>query len=158
MKIVAETDASLTLEDRPWALAIGLALTVIVAVAYLMSNLMQGDFGGVTLAAAATGLCLSAFAAFVRRIIVIFDRASGRVVVRVASILNQTESGAALADVLRAEVETRPPQRWRRQNDVATHRPILRLREGQTFALTEVFVSGGGAAQVVERINGWLGR
>lgn len=155
MKVTSDTDARLVLVDKPWLLGVGITLGAVMALGFALSYLAAGDMSGAVMAALAFAMCLAAFTAFVRRIIVFLDRASGRVVVRVASVFGTTETGVALADVARAEVDTKHAMRTKGRD---THRPVLRLREGGTLALSQVFISGGGAESVVAHINGWLGR
>lgn len=155
MKVASDTHARLTLEDTPWGVGLVISLAILVALAWGLSRLWAGDSAGAVMAVLVLALCAAAFAAFVRRVIVIFDRGAGRVVVRVASVFGTKEEGAALADVLRAELDTRPA---RRSRDRDTHRATLRLRAGGVLALSQVFISGTSADTVVGQINGWLGR
>ena len=155
MKVTSDTDAQLVLEDKPWVLGVGVTLAAVMALGWVLFNLVAGDFAGAALAAFILALCLAAFVAFVRRIIVFMDRASGRITVRVASVFGVKETGAALADVARAEVDTRHAKRSKEQD---THRPILRLKAGNVFVLSEIYISGRGADSLVAHINGWLVR
>ena len=155
MKVRTNTDTALTLDDRPWFLGAGITLAALVALGFGMSYLIVGDFGGAILCLLALGMCLMAFVAFVRRTMAFLDRGTGRVVVRVASVFGETESGAALADVRGAEVDTKVAVR---SKDRDTHRPVLRLADGKALPLREVFISGGGAAETVDLVNGWLAR
>lgn len=155
MKLTVETAERLEFEDRPWALGIGLAVAALAALAYAISGLFDKD-GGAGLGFFAVLMCLSAFAAFVRRQVLSLDRASGQVVLRVTSVFGQRASAVPLADVRAVEVETRPGKRRRGKGDAATHRAVLRLSGGGSFALGEVFTSGPGAARLGQAVARWL--
>lgn len=155
MKVLGETTDRLTLGDRPWLLGLAIAAGAVATLGVSLSYLLQGDIPGALMAALGFLVCLLAFASFVRRTIVFLDRPTGRVVVRVASVFGQSETSAALAEVLRAEVDTKQASN---SDDQDTHRPILRLANGGTLILRETLVSGGGAARVVEVVNRWLGQ
>ena len=120
-----------------------------------MSYLAAGDTPGAIMAGLVLVTCLIVFVTFVRRTIVFLDRATGRVVVRVATVFGQRESGVALAEVARAEVDTKVATQ---SDDVDTHRPVLRLNGGGVLVLREVFASGRATELAVERINLWLAR
>ena len=158
MRIVSDTADRLTLEEKPWI--IGIILTVVIlfllALALMIGreNLLVG--GGLTFAAAVFGLF---FVVFVRRVIVIFDRAAGAVVIRSASMLGQKEQTIALADIDGVKVET---QRSRSQNSdgrsstSVTHRAVLQTRAGDV-PLTLVYTSGKGAEAAADTVRRWLG-
>lgn len=156
MKRTAETPERLVFEDRPMALAIGLGLAALAAFAYGVAGLFgRGDGAGPGFFALM--MCLSAFAAFVRRQTLSLDRATGQAVLRVVSVFGQKASAVPLAEVRAVEVETRPGKRRRGKGDAATHRAVLRLAGGGSFALGEVFTSGPGAAELGATVARWLG-
>ncbi len=98
------------------------------------------------------------FVVFVRRVLVIFDRGAGAVVIRTATLLGQTEKSLALADIQGCEVETsRSTSRDSdgRRSTSTTHRPVLRTASGPV-PLTLISTSGGGASRVAEAINRWM--
>jgi len=155
MKMASETQERLVLSDQPWGLGLGITAAALVALGFALARLLTGDVSGAVWPGLVLAMCLAAFVAFVRRTIVFLDRPSGRVVVRVASVFGQTETGAALADVVHVEVETRHA---RKRKGPDTHRPVLRLKDGAVRPLSQVYISGGGAAELAAQINGWLGR
>ena len=87
------------LNDKPWVLGVGITLAAVMALGFVLSNQVAGDSAGAVMATAIFAMCLGAFVAFVRHIIVFLDRPGGRVTVRVASVFGTKETGAALNDV-----------------------------------------------------------
>ena len=156
LHVATNTADRLTLEARPWLLGVILTAAILVMLLIGLANLADepGLGLGMFLGAGLFGLC---FTVFVRRVIVIFDRTAGAVVIRTASVLGQTEKTLPLSDIRGAEVETSisTSSSGGRSH---THRPVLRLT-GQTepFPLTQVYSSGAGAEFVVQAVNRWLG-
>ena len=129
----------------------------------LFMTLMTGRenvWAGLGLGVATAMFCL-AFAAFVRRLTVNFDRACGTVVIRTVSIFGQKQQSLALSDVERAVVETQVSRSTgssggRHQRTMhETHRPSLRMAQG-IVPLHEHRIGGKSAAEAVAAINAWL--
>ena len=155
MKVLSTTPDRLTLGARPWALGAGIGLAAIVAAGFALSYLQKGDTPGAIMAAIAFAFCISAFLAFVRRVIVFLDRPSGLIVLREATVFGQTETTRPLQGLRLAEVDTNAA---RNSDDADTHRPVLRFDDGSILPLTTVFVSGNGAARAAAAVNEWLAR
>lgn len=155
MNVISTTPDRLTLGARPWLLAGGISLGALASAGFAISYASARDWGGAGGAALALVFCGFAFIAFVRRVIVFLDRPSGLVVIRTATVFGQTEVTHPLADVDRAEVDTKTGTN---ADDADTHRPILRLTNGATLPLTSIFSSGGGASRAVLAVNDWLGK
>lgn len=110
----------------------------------------------------AAGMFYLALGVFVRRVMVTFDRASGAVLIRTASVLGRKQQTLALTDVDKAIVETQfsrstsssGGRHGRTMHEF--HRPALRTAQG-IVPLNEIHVGGNGAAAAVAAINGWLG-
>ncbi len=154
VKIIADTPDQLILGDRPWLLGLGITLIAVTILFILAMNLMRGAVADAGWAGLSFLFVFGAFVAFVRRTVVYLDRTSGRVVVRVASVFGSHETGAALTEVVQAEVQTNPVKSTR----LYTHRPILRLRSGDILVLRQVYVGNRSAEVAVGRINDWLAR
>lgn len=159
MRLVEDTPGRLVLEDRPWILGSILAVAILfftmLALGLGQANLWLGL--GMGLGAVLFG---AAFVAFVRRVIVIFDRDAGAVVIRTASVLGQSQATHPLRDISGAGVETTVNRSTstngsRLASNSETHRCVLHLA-AQTVPLTEVSSSGDGAARTAEVINRWL--
>ena len=159
MRTVTNTPSQLVLEDRPWLLGSILAIVILffalLALATGAENLWLGL--GMGLAAALFGV---AFVAVARRVIVIFDRGAGAVVVRTASLLGQTEQTHRLSDITGASVETvvnrsTPTNSGRLASTSETHRVVLQVNS-QAVPLTQVFSAGQSAASCAAAINHWL--
>ncbi|MCX7288686.1 MAG: hypothetical protein NTW20_14330 [Rhodobacterales bacterium] len=159
MRIVEETPDRLTLEDRPWVLGTVLAIVILVMALIALLTVAENIWLGLGMALGAA-LFGAAFVAFVRRVIVIFDRRAGAVVIRTASLTGQTEATHPLADIRGAGVDTSisrsTSQGSGRSSVSTTHRTILHLPDGDV-PLTEVYSGGDAAARMAEAVNRWLG-
>jgi hypothetical protein len=159
MRIAEETPDRLTLESRPWLLGSFLILVIMVMLFVAWVTFAVEPWLGIGMS---LGACLFgvAFVAFVRRVIVIFDRAVGAVVIRTASLLGQSEKTLPLADIARVVVETSISRstgsNGRRGSVSRTHRPVLETGSGPV-PLTEVYSGGNGAERIAEAVNRWLG-
>jgi hypothetical protein len=157
MRIAETTPDRLTLEARPWVLG-----AILIAVILFMLLLAWGTLAeapwlalGMALGAGLFGL---AFVVFVRRVLVIFDRPAGAVVIRTATVLGTSETTLPLATIRSAGVETSVSTTSSSGRRSQTHRPVLRLHGGaRPHPLTEVYSGGQGAAMVAQAINRWLG-
>ncbi len=157
MRIVTNSPDRLMLEEKPWLLGVIIAAAILIFV--MMALLMLGDSIWMGLAMfLGAGLFGAAFVVFVRRVVVIFDRSAGAVVIRSVGVLGQSEQTLALADIAGVEVETTistSTQSGRRSSS-KTHRATLLTRQGKV-PLTEVYSGGNGAADAAQAVKGWLG-
>lgn len=162
MRILESSPRRLILEDRPWALGIILTLAILLPLLLALATWRESPW-----LAFAMGLVASlfgiAFVAFVRRVIVIFDRDAGAVVIRTASLTGQTESTHALPGISHAGVETsinRSTSSSGSSSGVSTsrtHRTVLNVA-GKVVPLTEVHSAGDGAERMAAAINTWLAK
>jgi hypothetical protein len=156
MRIAEDLPDRLTLEARPWILGSFLATVLFAMLAVALYNLRSDPWLalGMLLAAGLVGLC---FAVFVRRVLVIFDRAAGAVVIRTRSVLGQTERSLPISDIREVTVETSVSHTRSngRRSVSRTHRPVLQTLAGPV-PLTEVYSGGNGATEIAEAANRWL--
>lgn len=159
MRIVEQTSQRLTLEDRPWVLGSILAVVILFMVFIAMVTMAKDIFVGIGVLVGAA-LFAVAFVIFVRRVIVIFDRAAGVVVIRTATLLGKTETTHPLTNIGKASVEASPNRSNTRRNgrltSNRTYRPVLQ-GQGGTIVLNEIYSSGSAAENAVAVINRWLG-
>ncbi|HMO06731.1 MAG TPA: hypothetical protein PKD10_03655 [Paracoccaceae bacterium] len=155
MKFREDTHARLVVEDRPWALGIGLgaAITVFAGIALFTWRtepvVALVGLGGALLFALVSVL-------FVRRSIVIFDRATGRAIWREASLRGTREETLDISAIREAVVQTHRSS-GKNGTSTLTSRAALRVTgRAEPLALTMVYSSGQGAATAVEAINRWL--
>jgi len=158
MRIALSSPRRLILEDRPWVLGIVLTLAILFPLLLALATLRDAPWLAFAMGLVAV-LFGAAFVAFVRRVIVIFDRDAGTVVIRTASLLGQTETTRALADISQAEVETvvnrSAGTSGRSSGTSETHRTVLHV-SGQLVPLTDVHSSGDSALLMAATINLWL--
>lgn len=158
MRIAETTPDRLTLESRPWVLGSALIVAILIFLGVALATFAAEPWLGLGMALGAALIAVM-FVVFVRRVIVIFDRPAGGVVIRTATLLGQTERSLRLADVAGAGVETsvsRSTSSSSSRGTVSrTHRPVLQTTTGDV-PLTIIYSSGNGAAQMAEAINSWL--
>ena len=160
MKILENTPDRLTLEDRPWVLGIILTLAILFPLLLALATWRESPWLGLAmgLVAALFGI---AFVAFVQRVIVIFDRDAGVVVIRTSSLTGQTEATHALPEISRAGVETTvnrsAPSSGGKGSTSQTHRTVLHVA-GKVVPLTDDHSAGDGAERMAAAINTWLAK
>lgn len=125
-------------------LVLGLTLVTLVW-------LGAGAWGAAAKTGAALLLACAGFAAFLRREVVIFDRQAGTVVIRTASLFGRSEIARNLHDILGAEALGNPAGVTRRK----TWRPEVRLSDGTSLALTQVYIGDGSAKAIAGAVNDW---
>lgn len=157
MQVTQETPARLVLEERPWLLGAVLILGIVILLA--LSMLLFNESAWLTLGFGLAALLLAVcFVVFVQRAIVIFDRAAKALVIRTRSLMGATEKTLALADVLRAEVETSrttSTSNGGSRSVSVTHRTVLVTVSGP-LSLTSSYSSGSSAEINAAAINRWL--
>ncbi|NHB75791.1 hypothetical protein [Rhodobacter calidifons] len=151
MRIRTETPALLVLEDRPLLIALLLSAFVLIDAAAVFGLARQGEWAGVAMLGLGIPLLLAGFVFFVRRTIVFFDRSSGMVSIRVASLIGQKEDSLPLSEVIGAEVQRNPSSKGG-----STARPVLLLKGGGRRPLLSVSTSGRGPGRAAAAINRWL--
>ena len=125
--------------------------TRLLAAAIVLPALTLG-FG---LAALLLAVCL---VLFVQRVIVIFDRAAGAMVIRTRSLMGEDEKTLPLTDILRAEVETSRGTSTSNDGNLSvsvTHRTVLVTGAGP-LPLTQSSSAGASAEVNAAAINRWL--
>lgn len=159
MKVIEDTPDRLVLEDRPWLLGSVLIIGILIFLALAMGTYDVTIWLGIGFGLAALLLAVC-FVAFVRRVLVLFDRSAGALVIRTRSLMGQGEKTLPLSDVTGAEVETSRSTSTNNDGGTSistTHRPVLATRSG-AVPLTQVFSSGNGAERIAFAINAWLAR
>lgn len=157
MKTVEETRNRLVLEDKPWILG-GLLIVGILFFLALALGLRSASVW-LTLGFGLAAVLISClFVVFVQRVVVIFDRYAGTVVIRRRSLNGETEQSLPLVIVTGADVETSrsisSAGSGGRSTSI-THRPVLVTRSGPV-PLTQIYSSGQGAERIAAVINRWL--
>lgn len=155
MKVREDSHARLVVEDRPWLMALVLVAAILGLCAGALFTWRTGPL--VALSCLAGAALFGAMAAFmVRRVIVIFDRATGRAVWREARLRGQREEGFDLSQIAGTVVQTQRST-GRKGRPIVTARVALRIAgRAEPFPLTVVYSSGPGAGQAAEAIDRWL--
>lgn len=160
MRILETSPQRLSLEDRPWVLGVILVVVILFLLFLALATFGESLWLGFALVLMAA-LFGGAMVIFVRRVIVVFDREAGNILIRTASLLGQTETIHPLAQLSHASVETSVSRSTSsnggRRTTSRTHRTVLHLG-ADTVPLTQVFTGGDGADRAATVINDWLGR
>ena len=152
MRVKTETPALLVLEDRPLFIAGFLLLFALADMAAVLALASAGEWEGVAMLGLGIPMMAVAWIAFVRRTIVFFDRSTGLVTRRVASLIGQKDESLPLSEVVGAEVMSGSTSKGG-----STARPVLLLRGGGRHPLLSVSTSGRGPSRAAAAINRWLG-
>ncbi|WP_374429140.1 hypothetical protein [Tabrizicola sp.] len=157
MQVTQETPARLVLEQRPWVLGavLGVCIVILLALAMVLWRESAWLTLGFGLAALLLAVCL---VLFVQRVIVIFDRAAGAMVIRTRSLMGEDEKTLPLTDILRAEVETSRSTSTSNDGNLSvsvTHRTVLVTGAGP-LPLTQSSSAGASAEVNAAAINRWL--
>jgi len=156
MQVLENSHDRLVVEDRPVLLGCLLAIAILVPTGVGLAMLTAGNLAGLWLLLGAAFLAIP-FVVFLRRVRVIFDRGTGSVTLRSASLLGESEQRLSLADIRKVGVETSVSRQTTPGGSVSrTHRAVLYLADS-TVPLTEVYSGGDGAARIAEVITLWLG-
>jgi len=154
MKITRDTPDQLIIENRPWLIGGFLIVFTLIFVAVGLAAITYGEgvmgyafvfFGG--------GAGMLAFAVFVRRVQVIFDRAAGSIRFRRKSVFGSSDVTHDLKHLDRAVVESSYSG-----DSGATHRCVIILSGGMSAGvhpLTMAYSSGPGAQRAADAINAW---
>lgn len=158
MQIREISPRRLILEDRPWVLGIILAVVILFLLLLAIATAGENLWLGFALLLM-TALFGAAFVAFVRLVIVVFERDAGVVVIRTKSLLGQSETTHPLAGLSHASVETTisrsTSSNGRRSTTSQTHRTVLHIG-ADVIPLTQVYSAGQGAERMATAINDWL--
>lgn len=152
MRVKTETPELLVLEDRPLLVALLLSAFLMMDAAAVFGLAAHGEWAGVAMLGLGIPLVLAGFVFFVRRTIVFFDRGTGMVTIRIASLIGQKEDSLPLAEVIGAEVQRNPSSK-----SGSTARPVLLLQGGARRPLLSVSTSGRGPGRAAAAINRWIG-
>ena len=154
MKVVANNNSHLIVEDQPWLLGLLLIGMFLAFLAGGIFQFMEGQVGGsVALIGLGCGLSLLLLVTVVRRTRFTFDRENGQLTQTVRTIAGLTETTVALDRVTRAFVEESV------DSDGTTYRVCLSLSgPDQTILISTSYSSGRRShAQMADRINAWIG-
>lgn len=153
MKITTDTPQLLIVENRPVVLGAVLIVFILVFLWAGMAMIGSGDWIGLVFIAFGAGSGFLAFWALVRRVQVVFDRATGTVEIRRRGLFSASRVRHKLTEIDRAVVEES------RGTDSTTFRVALVIGTGQSAGhhpLTKSYSNSGAHARIAQRINAWL--
>ncbi|SLN74089.1 DUF3784 domain-containing protein [Ruegeria meonggei] len=160
MKIARNTPTQLILTDIPWFYGVLFAFNTVIFIALgLILTLAGGRFMiyGLVLIIGGGAFGFWTFHKFVRRVLVIFDRATQTLEIREKSIFGYEAIEHPLTELSHAEVEsTLPKGSFLAPNQ---HRPVLVLDQGMSAGRHPIvtrYTKGSDTARLVDVINDWL--
>jgi hypothetical protein len=155
MNVVLQTDTRLQIEHLPIPWIIGLGAVCLVLLIGLIRALIEGAWGGALIAAvmlaALAWMCLTKI---FTRLQIIFDRDTNSLTINATSLLGEQSASYPLADLTRAEIETR-------HDSNSTPEPRLALVLGnaqspQRLSADPFRPDPADLLHASERINAWL--
>lgn len=157
MNIVHQSADRLALEHRPMAWMVGLGVMAAVLLIAAISALADGALGGAAVAGALLGaIGWVALTRVFRRVALVADRSTGVVGITTTTLLGEQAETHALADLLRAEVESR----YRTTDSTVEPGLVLVLDRGdrpERLRLDLFRPDPADLLQAEQQINGWLG-
>lgn len=153
MKVTTQTPDLLIIDDRPWFVGLSLGIMALIFVGIGITQVLDGELGGLVFVLAVPPFMALFFFIFVRRTQLVLHGPEGWVEIRQRTLLGFNAIRHDLAEIERAIVETS------RSSDSDTHRVTLIIPEGQSAGrhpVTQVYTSGGGAERAANAINHWL--
>lgn len=154
MKVTRDTPDQLILSHVPWLWGLMIATFTMTFVSVGLALLSGGEIMGLLFAVLGGGLGLAAFAAFVRRVQVILDRAQGHLVIRSRTVFGYTEVIHALSDLDGAVLEETIGSKGG-----TLYRPTLVLGRGMSAGrhpIVPSYTNTGGPRRMVQAVNAWL--
>ncbi len=154
MKVTRDTRDQLIIADSPWLIGLSVVAFILIFVGIGISMVLQGEWFGLVLAVLGGGLGFGAFAAFVRRTQVIFDRPSDTVTLRTQTVFGYRQVQHELSNLSGVVLEASFGS-----GDSKTYRPTLMIGKGMSAGahpITEVYTSGSGPARAVKAIHARL--
>lgn len=154
MKVTRNTPDQLIIADTPWLVGILMVVFILIFVGIGLFLIAEGILAGLLFAIIGGGLGFAAFAMFVRRVQLIFDRRSQTITQRIRSLFGYSEVQYKLADLSHAMLETTTSSKGS-----VLYRPTLVLDAGMSagpLPIVEVYTNTSGPKRIADAINAWL--
>jgi hypothetical protein len=155
MKVTRNTPDQLIIADTPWLIGIMLVVFVLTFVAVGVFLISEGTWAGLLFIIAGGGLGFGAFAVFVRRVQLIFDRPLQTITQRNRSLFGYSEVRHELPNLSHAILETSTTSKGG-----LLYRPTLVLDAGMSaghMPIVDIYTNTSGPKRIVDAINTWLG-
>ena len=152
MKPTTNTPDMLIIDHKPWLIAAGLVIGVLIYLGIGISAMFSdGQFlFGAMFAVIGTLVFGACFTGFVRRVQVIFDRPANAVVHRRRSVWGYTQEVFALDDLIKARIDEH-------QSDGTTmYRPVLVFENQPDFPIVVAYDNTRMSHRTVDAVNTWL--
>lgn len=154
MKIVRDMPEQLIIAHIPWMMGILLTFFILLFAGIGLSILSQGEVFGLVFLLGGLVIGGACFIGFVRRVQVIFDRATDRIIHRRRSVLGFKEREFALSDLDGAELQSTVSSKG-----ATLYRPVLEFKSGPdagSFPMVDAYTNTRGPKQAVRAVNSWL--
>jgi len=155
MKVTRNTPDQLIVADTPWLIAIMLVFFILIFSGVGLFLIAEGVWAGLMFVIVGAGMGVPAFAIFVRRVQLIFDRPAQAITQRTRSMFAYQEVQHELANLSHAILETTIGSKG-----TVLYRPTLVLDAGMSagnMPIVEVYTNTSAPKRMVDAINTWLG-
>ncbi len=155
MKVTRNTPDQLIIADTPWLIAIMLVFFILIFCGVGLFLIAEGVWAGLMFVIVGGGMGFAAFAIFVGRVQLIFDRPTQAFTQRTRSMFAYREVQHKLANLSHAILETTTGSKG-----TIFYRPTLVLDAGMSagnMPIVEVYTNTSGPKHMVDAINAWLG-
>lgn len=149
MSVKRNIPEQLIVADIPWIIGLLLIGFILIFAGSGLSVIASGDWMGLMFVLGA-GLGAVALATFVRRVQVIFDRPSNRIIHRSRSVFGYKEDTHLLSELKGVTLETS-----RGSKGTLMFRPTL-LLNGDRVPIVESYTNTRGPEKLVRAIEDWL--
>lgn len=159
MKVVRNTPDQLIVSDTPWVIGMMLILFILAFGGAGLLVMTKSFWPGLLWVTVGPGMGIFAFVVFVRRVQVLLDRASNRIVIRRQSVFRYQSVEHPLDELETAVLETTARRSKRTGSHSELTRPVLVFARGMSagrHSVVEAYSSGRGSRLLVDAINGWL--
>lgn len=150
MSVKRNTPDQLIVADIPWFLGVGLTVFILIFVGVGLSIIASGDWMGLMFIVIGGGVGAICFIGFVRRVQVIFDRLSDRIIIRRRSVFGYSEDTHPLSELKGVTLEES-----RGSKGTLMYRPTL-LMNGDRVPIVESYTNTRGPQKLASAIEDWL--
>lgn len=152
MSVKRNTPDQLIVADIPWIMGIGLVAFILIFVGIGLSMVVSGEWMGLMFIFVGGGVGALCFIGFVRRVQVIFDRPSDRIIIRRRSVFGYSEDTHHLSELKGVTLEES-----RSSKGTLMYRPTL-LMNGDRVPIVESYTNTSGPQKLASAVEDWLDR
>ncbi len=150
MSVKRNTPDQLIVADIPWVMGVLLIAFILIFVGVGLSLVISGEWMGLMFVVLGGGIGAIAFVAFVRRVQMIFDRPTDRIIHRRRSVFGYSEDIHPLSELKGVTLETS----YSRKGGTM-YRPTL-LLNGDRVPIVQSYTNTRGPKKLADAIEAWI--